>query len=90
MWGGAGSDNHDKIRASIGGRIHHNRTLSEDRYTRNKRAMRKMFLGYTRDARGKVISRRIIPVSNTIHTAIGSGGNTDFFVIEFNEKDYNQ
>lgn len=50
----------------------------------------KMFLGYTRDARGKVISRHIIPVANTIHTAIGSGGNTDFFVIELYEKNYNQ
>lgn len=37
-------------------------------------------ISYTRDKRGKVINRRLKNISNTIHTSIGSGGNTDSFV----------
>lgn len=37
-------------------------------------------LGYTRDAKGKVISRHEKDISGTIHTASGGGGNTDQFV----------
>ena len=37
-------------------------------------------VGYTRDAKGKVISRHEKDISGTIHTASGSGGNTDQFV----------
>ena len=36
-------------------------------------------LGYTRDAKGKVIKRNKLNYSNTIHTATGGGGNTDQF-----------
>ena len=38
-------------------------------------------LSYSRDNKGKVISRHIKDESNTIHTATGGGGNTDQFVI---------
>lgn len=37
MWGGAGSDHHDKIRASISERVHQHSTLSENWHARNKR-----------------------------------------------------
>lgn len=40
------------------------------------------FLGYTRDDDGKVIKRHVRKVSNTIHSSIGGGGNTDGFIIE--------
>jgi len=36
-------------------------------------------LGYTRDAKGKVVKRNKLSYSNTIHTATGGGGNTDQF-----------
>jgi DNA (cytosine-5)-methyltransferase 1 len=36
-------------------------------------------ISYTRDSKGKVISRHINQESNTIHTATGGGGNTDQF-----------
>ena len=36
-------------------------------------------LGYTRDAKGKVVKRNKLNYSNTIHTATGGGGNTDQF-----------
>ena len=36
-------------------------------------------ISYTRDSSGKVISRHINQQSNTIHTATGTGGNTDQF-----------
>lgn len=39
-------------------------------------------LGYTRDKNGKVIKRTFKDTSNTIHTSIGNGGNTDCFVFE--------
>lgn len=35
--------------------------------------------GYTRDKKGKVIKRNKLNHSNTIHSATGSGGNTDQF-----------
>ena len=37
-------------------------------------------LGYTRDEKGKVISRHEQDLANTIHTATGGGGSTDQFV----------
>jgi DNA (cytosine-5)-methyltransferase 1 len=43
-------------------------------------------LSYSRDNKGKVISRNIKNESNTIHTATGSGGNTDQFVIQEKKK----
>lgn len=38
-------------------------------------------ISYSRDNKGKVISRNIKHELNTIHTATGGGGNTDQFVI---------
>lgn len=38
------------------------------------------FVGYTRDEKGKVVSRHFMDVCNTIHGSTGSGGNTDCFV----------
>jgi len=43
-------------------------------------------LSYSRDNKGKVISRHIKDESNTIHTVTGSGGNTDQFVIQEKKK----
>jgi DNA (cytosine-5)-methyltransferase 1 len=37
-------------------------------------------IGYTRDSHGKIVKRKLKTVSQTIHTATGSGGNTDQFV----------
>lgn len=42
----------------------------------------KTFLGYTRDSAGKVVNHHIQPLSNTIHTSSGSGGNTDTFILQ--------
>lgn len=39
-------------------------------------------LAYSRENKGKVISRHIKHESNTIHTETGRGGNTDQFVIQ--------
>jgi site-specific DNA-cytosine methylase len=36
-------------------------------------------MSYTRDSKGKVVSRHINQQANTIHTATGGGGNTDQF-----------
>jgi DNA (cytosine-5)-methyltransferase 1 len=44
-------------------------------------ACNQAILAYSRDNKGKVISRHIKYESNTIHTATGGGGNTDQFVI---------
>lgn len=37
---------------------------------------------YTRGKKGKVVNRRLVDVSNIIHTSTGSGGNTDSFDAE--------
>lgn len=37
---------------------------------------------YTRDRKGKVISRRLSDIANTVHGGTGCGGNTDCFVAE--------
>ena len=39
-----------------------------------------VMLGYTRDAKGKVIKRSEQPHANTLHASTGHGGNTDQFV----------
>ncbi|MDE6346438.1 MAG: DNA cytosine methyltransferase [Muribaculaceae bacterium] len=39
-------------------------------------------LGYTRDDKGNVTSRHEKEIAGTLHTSIGSGGNTDQFVKE--------
>ena len=36
-------------------------------------------ISYTRDSKGKIVSRHINQQANTIHTATGGGGNTDQF-----------
>ena len=37
---------------------------------------------YTRDSKGKVVSRRLSDIANTVHGGTGRGGNTDCFVAE--------
>ena len=39
-------------------------------------------VAYTRDCKGKVISRRLSDIANTVHGSTGNGGNTDCFVAE--------
>ena len=39
-------------------------------------------VAYTRNSKGKVISRRFTDVANTVHGSTGSGGSTDCFVAE--------
>lgn len=39
-------------------------------------------LGYTRDYRGKVSSRHIKDIANTVTTYTGSGGSADYFILE--------
>lgn len=39
-------------------------------------------VAYTRDCKGKVISRRLTDIANTVHGSTGSGGSTDCFVAE--------
>ena len=46
-------------------------------------------LSYTRDNKGKVVSRHVNQESNTIHASTGGGGNTDQFVI-YNDKRLNE
>ena len=40
-------------------------------------------LGYTRDAKGKVVDRHLKDLAGTIHTSSGQGGNTDQFVQDY-------
>lgn len=42
-------------------------------------------LGYTRDCRGKVSSRHIKDIANTVTTYTGCGGNSDYFILEVYE-----
>lgn len=44
-------------------------------------------LGYARDSRGKVSSRHIKDIANTITASTGSGGNTDYFILEVYESE---
>lgn len=44
-------------------------------------------LGYTRDKNGKVTSRNIWEQAGTIHTSSGGGGNTDQFVMQYNDRE---
>lgn len=37
---------------------------------------------YTRDSKGKAVSRRLSDIANTVHGGTGCGGNTDCFVAE--------
>jgi DNA (cytosine-5)-methyltransferase 1 len=47
----------------------------------NSKHSQQAIISYSRDNKGKVISRHIKHESNTIHTATGGGGNTDQFII---------
>lgn len=49
-----------------------------------------VIIGYTRDAKGKVVSRNVWEQAGTIHTSSGSGGNTDQFVIQYSDKRLNE
>jgi len=39
-------------------------------------------VGYTRDAKGKVIKRNLKQEANTLHSASGGGGNTDQYIVK--------
>lgn len=39
-------------------------------------------VAYTRDSKGKVISRCLTDIANTVHGSTGCGGSTDYFVAE--------
>jgi DNA (cytosine-5)-methyltransferase 1 len=45
-----------------------------------------VIIGYTRDSKGKVVSRNIWENAGTIHTSSGGGGNTDQFVLQSDYK----
>jgi DNA (cytosine-5)-methyltransferase 1 len=45
-----------------------------------------VILGYTRDSKGKVVSRNVWENAGTIHTSSGGGGNTDQFVLQYDYK----
>lgn len=53
-------------------------TVTSHGFERNNFA----FVSYTRDKKGNVVDRHLRDVANTVHTATGSGGNTDCFVFE--------
>lgn len=44
--------------------------------------MEQKCVAYTRDSKGKVISRRLSDIANTVHGSTGCGGSTDCFVTE--------
>lgn len=44
--------------------------------------MEQKCVAYTRDSKGKVISRRLSDIANTAHGSTGCGGSTDCFVAE--------
>lgn len=44
--------------------------------------MKQKCAAYTRDSKGKVISRRLSDIANTVHGSTGCGGSTDCFVAE--------
>lgn len=48
-----------------------------------------VILGYTRDSKGNIVKRNIWEKAGTIHTSTGSGGNTDQFVVQYNNKRVN-
>lgn len=64
-------------------------TITTSSYENNNHCIEPSILGYTRDGKGKVTDRHANDVANTIHTATGSGGNTDQFVL-YPEKKYTQ
>lgn len=55
-------------------------TVTSHGFERNNFA----FVSYTRDKKGNVVDRHLKDVANTVHTATGSGGNTDCFVYDGN------
>ena len=50
----------------------------------NQAVVEPKIIGYTRDAKGKVTDRHLKDTAGTIHTATGSGSNTDQFVQDYN------
>ena len=55
--------------------------MTGDAY-RGQMVVNPKMIGYTRDAKGKVTDRHLKDKAGTIHSASGSGGNTDQFVQE--------
>ena len=49
----------------------------------NQAVITPKIVGYTRDTKGKVVDRHLKDTAGTIHTASGSGGNTDQFVQDY-------
>lgn len=45
-------------------------------------------IGYTRDGKGKVVSRHLQDISNTVKTNTGGGGNTDCFILTPRRNEY--
>lgn len=52
----------------------------------NKAVITPSIIGYSRDQKGKVVSRHEKNISNTIHTSTGNGGNTDQFIKQIDFK----
>lgn len=48
-------------------------------------ACNQAIIGYSRDSKGKVVSRHKVNKANTIHASTGGGGNTDQYVINENK-----
>ena len=43
-------------------------------------------LGYTKDSKGKIVSRNVLNNAGTIHTVTGEGGSTSQFVLQSDYK----
>ena len=52
----------------------------EDAFTLRSAEVNGIILGYSRDDKGKIISRHKVSKANTLHGSTGGGGNTDQFV----------
>ena len=59
-----------------------NKTI-EQNPTSFKEVVQPKIIGYTRDAKGKVVARHLKDTAGTIHTGSGQGGNTDQFVQDY-------
>ena len=47
-------------------------------------------LGYSRDKKGKVVSRHKVNKANTLHSSTGGGGNTDQYIYNYGQKSLNE
>lgn len=83
---GGGMQNYQStIPQSFACKLYKNRRTCGER-DNGDRTMTNVFgLGHTRDSKGRTANRHIKNIANTIHTSIGSGGNTDFYLIEIYE-----